>query len=308
MGESVPTPLLQLLGEIKRVLDRLVKGISEYQEAQETQKEKERHAELKTVVRLPPEITSYYEREQRDYPVRNSHETVRRRVEYVAVGAAIVLAILTLCTLYTLNGQLRQARRANDDLEKQFSEQQRPWVDTGEIEVKNPIFLVYPTNPIQARTQIDFTIDVPIKNVGSSPALHVEMGLVGTMTEQIAAPQTGPQTMETMMGSACGQADKIANAAGQVLFPNSPTTPLEWPVNMMVPFIQVNEVHRVWVAVCLAYSGTTPDQKPHHTKVWLACWPTNGQPTEIRRTTQPVKIIYYSLPIARWGVVKTEAD
>jgi hypothetical protein len=125
------------------------------------------------------------------------------------------------------------------------------------------------------------------------------------MTEQI----TAPPTIDAMMESACGGADRNAKSVGEVLFPNSPETTLEWPVNIMVPFIQITEVHRVWIAICTTYtySGTTSDQKLHHTKLWMASWPINGQPTEIRRTIQPT-VVYYSLPITRWSVVRTEAD
>jgi hypothetical protein len=156
---------------------------------------------------------------------------------------------------------------------------------------------------MEGRTQVDFVIDIPIKDVGNSPALRVETMLFGTMTKETVAPPT----MNTMMESACGWADGNAARIGQVLFPNSPETKLEWPVNQMVPFIQITEVHRVWIAICVTYSGTTSEQKLHHTKIWMASWPINGKPTEIRRTSQP-NVIYYTLPIPRWSVVRTQAD
>jgi hypothetical protein len=109
------------------------------------------------------------------------------------------------------------------------------------------------------------------------------------------------------MEYACGLADGNAKSEGAVLFPNSPYTTLEWPAGIMVPFIQITEVHRVWIAICIAYSETTSGQELHHTKLWMASWPINGQPTEIRHTTQPT-VVYYSLPITRWGVVRTETD
>ena len=215
-------------------------------------------------------------------------------------GATVILtfgiAIAAFWSACIFQGQLTVAR-------KTMEAQTRPWVGNGEIEVKQPTFLVYPNNPIQGRTQVSFVIDIPIKNVGNSPAFHVETELNGTMTEQIAAPPT----MDTMMESACGWADRNAKSVGGVLFPNSPDTTLEYPENMMVPFIQITEVHRVWIAICIAYSGTTSGQQLHHTKLWMASWPINGQPKEIRRTAQPT-IIYYSRPITRWGVVRTEAD
>jgi len=233
------------------------------------------------------------------YFLRHYWDAPRHKAKWTDGGTVILTFFIAIAAFWSACIFQRQLTVARETMEAQT----RPWVGNGEIEVKQPTFLVYPDNPIEARTQIDFVIDVPIKNVGSSPALHVEMGLVGTMTEQIAAPPT----METMMESACGFADRSGKSVGEVLFPNSPYTRLEWPVNMMVPLIQINEVHRVWIAVCLTYSGTTSNQQLHHTKLWMACWPINGQPKEVRRTTQP-KVIYYSLPITQWSVVKTEAD
>ena len=186
----------------------------------------------------------------------------------------------------------------------QWEAEHRPWVGSGEIEFKKPpVFLVYPGNPMQGRTQVSFIMHTPIKNFGNSPAFHVETEVAGTMTEQIAAPPT----MDTMMKSACSWADGNSRNVGGVMFPNSPETRLEQNENIMTPLIQINNVHRVWIAICIAYSGTTSGKQLHHTKIWMASWPIDGQPTETFRTAQPT-VIYYSLPITRWGVVRTEAD
>jgi hypothetical protein len=219
-----------------------------------------------------------------------------KKADVAMVILTLAIAVAAFWSARIFQGQLTIAR-------KTMEAQTRPWVGNGEIEIKQPMFLVYPDNPIQARTQVNFTIELPIKNVGNSPALHVEVGANGTMTKQIAAPPT----MDAMMEYACGLADKNAKSVGQVLFPNSPYTTLEWPANIMVPFIQATEVHRVWITICIAYSGTTSDQQLHHTKLWMASWPINRQPTEIRHTTHP-HIVYYSVPITRWGIIRTETD
>lgn len=232
----------------------------------------------------------------------NLRENIRTMLECVGVIAAIVLAIFTFRTLQTANSQLLQARRANDDLEKQFEAQQRAWVGNEAVSVTNTIFLVYPGNPPEAKTQVDFDVKVPLKNVGNSPAVNVETWMNATMTEQIGA---SPIT-EAMMESTC-RADKSTKSVGQVLFPNSPATTVEWPMNVGTPFILINQVHRVWLDICVTYNGATADQQIHHTKIWMASWPINGKPTEIRRVANP-RIIYYSLPITGWVVVKTEAD
>ena len=288
--------LIRWLAGIKKALDRLVEAIAACKEANPSQKQKGGQTELKTIVSLPVEITEYYESEQGERGKRNRREGIRTVLECVGVVAAIILAILTFCSL-------RTARRANGDLERQFQAQQRAWVGNGQIEIEQTTFLVYPDNPIQGRTQVNLFVDVPLNNVGNSPAFNVETSMNATMTEQI----TSPPTAETMMESTCGNSDKNANSAGQVLFPKSPGITAGWPVDVQVPFIQINQVHRVWIDICVTYSGTTFDQQIHHTKIWMASWPINGTPTKVRRTAQP-RVIYYSLPIPKWEVIRTEAD
>lgn len=221
------------------------------------------------------------------------------------LAAWSTLAAFVAASIYAgiATEQTRLLRTANEQTKTQWEAEHRPWVGSGGIEVKKPTFLVYPNNPIQARTLVSFAIDIPIKNFGNSPAFHVDTEVDGTMTEQIA----GSPTVDAMMEYACGRADANAKSVGEVLFPNGPETTLEQQSNIGVPFIQITEVHRVWVAICTAYSGTTSGQQLHHTKLWMASWPISGHPTEIRRTSQPI-IIYYSLPITGWVVVKTEAD
>jgi hypothetical protein len=213
-----------------------------------------------------------------------------------AVIAASTYAFIAALQYWEMRIQTKQVA-------KQFEAQQRPWVDGGEIEFRQPVFLVYPDNPIQARTQVDVVVEIPTKNVGAAPALHVDAELSGTMTKEIA----GPKTMDTMMEYACHLADGNSKQGGGALFPNSTPTKVEYPINIMVPFIEVTEIRRVWITICIAYSNTGSADQLHHTKIWAASWPIDGQPKEIRRTANPA-IIYYTLPIAQWGIVKTQAD
>ncbi|HLV95521.1 MAG TPA: hypothetical protein VKS44_10060 [Candidatus Acidoferrales bacterium] len=226
-------------------------------------------------------------------------ETPREKAKWTD-GATVVLTLLIAIAAFwsacIFQGQLTVARQT-------MEAQTRPWVGSGEVKVKNPMFVVYPSNPIQGRTQISFAIDIPIKNFGNSPAFHVDTEVGGTMTEQVGSSPN----IDAEMEYTCGRADGNAKSVGGVLFPNSSGTTLEVPENIGVPLIKITEVHRVWIVVCIAYSETTSGQQLHHTKLWLASWPITKQPTEIRRSTQP-KIIYYSPPITGWVVAKTEAD
>lgn len=230
-------------------------------------------------------------------------ERVRLWVEILGLPTAITLAVLTLCTLRTLNGQLQEAKRANNDLEKQFVEQQRPWVGSGEIVFKEPLFRIYPENPIQARTQLDILIEIPIKNAGVTPAFRVKVERAGTLSKEIAAPSN----IDGLMEFACRNAEEETNNGGGALFPNSPETRLEMQTAITSPSIQVTEVHRIWVTICIAYSTLGSGAQLHHTKIWAASWPFDGQPKEIRRTTVPMRV-FYSVPTSRWAVVKTEVD
>ncbi len=219
-----------------------------------------------------------------------------KRTDTIMVLLTFAIAVAAFWSACIFQRQLTVARDTMDA-------QTRPWVGNGKIEIKNTMFLVYPDNPMQARTQFDFEINVPLKNTGNSPALNVEMGVNGTMTKEIGAFAT----VQPMMESACGGANGNAAKVGTVLFPNSPETPFGWPINMMTPFIQIEEVHRVWIQACVVYNDTNPEKRLHRTKIWMVSWPINGKPKEVRRTSQPT-VIYYSLPIDGWSVARTEAN
>jgi hypothetical protein len=219
---------------------------------------------------------------------------------FYAVAAYGVVTVFMWCSMMEQN---RLTRINIQQADIQWNAQNRPWVGNGEIGFKQPpVLLVYPKNPVFGRTQINFAPDIPIKNVGSAPAFHVYTYFVATVTKEISAPPN----LDTMMGTACKGADSTAKNIGGVLFPNSPETREGWPEGLGIP-LQAAEVHRVWINICVAYSGRSSGEQPHHTKIWMASWPINEQPREISRTANP-DVIYYSLPIPKWGVIKTEAD
>ena len=79
------TPLLRLLGDIKNTLDHLAETVSEYEQSYAQKKKQESDVELKAIVRLPEEVTSYYVSEQRERSVKNRHEAIRMRLEFAGV-------------------------------------------------------------------------------------------------------------------------------------------------------------------------------------------------------------------------------
>jgi len=239
--------------------------------------------------------------DERNHTTQNSI----KNATWWAFGAVAAYAVVTTFMWCAMIEQNKLAEQSLKQSEIQWKAQNRPWVANGDIGFKQPpIFSSYPDNPVEARTQITFDIEIPIKNVGIAPAFHVGTGLMGTMTKEIASPPN----IDTMMESACGFSSPIAKHAGDVLFPNSLETRKEWPENIMVPFIAIGEVRRVWLDICIVYGSSTDSQGPrHHTKIWMASWPINGPPVETRRTANP-RVLYYSLPITQWSIVRTEAD
>jgi hypothetical protein len=291
-----PTPTLGALSDIKNELNALVRTIVEYQEA----RARERHSELKTesgiIDRCFVAIAKYYESENAHSGEKSRRERQKIWLERAGVGAAIILAILTFCTLHTLNV-------TNTLTKTQFEAEHRPWVGNGELGFKDTQFLFYPTNAIGGKTQFDVTVDVPIKNSGVEPALHVATGMDVFVSNEIPAPPN----MDTEMQRACGQADGFAKQIGEALFPNSDATKVERSMDTVTSFPEVTDIHRVWVFICIAYSSTRRPEEFHHTKIWAASWPITGQPREASRTTSP-PVVHYTPNIQWIPVVKTEAD
>src|SRR6185437_2906839 len=154
------------------------------------------------------------------------------------------------------------------------------------------------------KTQFNFTIEVPIKNFGNSPAFHVATFASGILTEQIAAPLP----LEEKMAYTCKGADSSAKNIGEVLFPNNIETRVEQPTGLGSSISRVDKINRVWITICTTYSEGTNGENIHHTKIWFASWPINGQPKEILVSPQQPGIIYYSFPNTRWSVIKMESD
>lgn len=303
---NLPPPLAALarmlrkdLAEIKEAIQEQVRATRDAAEAAQNRADSEKS----TVVSTAPDKNFVAEVRPND-PKGHATQTSLKWATWFAAGSTFAAFIAASVYAGITYKQMRLLQTANQQTQTRWEAEHRPWVGNGEIGFQQPpVFLVFPDDPVAGRTQISFTIEIPMKNVGVSPAFHVETMLNGTMTDQIAAPPT----MDSMMVSACQWADNNAKNIGGVLLPNSPETRFEQPTNFMVPIAQIIEARRIWIAICTAYSGTTAGEQLHHTKIWMASWPIDGQPTEIRRTANPT-IIYYSLPITRWGVVRTEAD
>jgi hypothetical protein len=110
--------LSPVLAAIKDTLDRLVKAVTEYHQSKATYREQKAETESKAIVRLPIEIPAYYEAENRERGPARRRERIRLVLEFGGVGVAIILAILTYCTLQTFDAQLSVMQQQTTDAAK----------------------------------------------------------------------------------------------------------------------------------------------------------------------------------------------
>ncbi len=218
------SPALRLLADVKNTLDRLVKAITEYQQADTTRAEQEAQAELKAVVRLPAEVTEYYRSEQRERPVKNRDENIRMAFEGLALLAAICLAILTFSTLVTLKGQLTQMQRQTCIQQQASINAERAWVGLAGT----------PQVEVSSLQQQKFTanIQLTLQNFGKGPALNASAGgqfaLHGHVQEvqnatcNLIFPMVG---LKPTAPVASNLGDLLTKTQwGTIIFPNQPVT------------------------------------------------------------------------------------
>jgi hypothetical protein len=152
-------PLVRILGEVKKSLDRLVETISEYQQSKGTQEKSENGTESKIAVRLPVEVTEHYRSEQNNRPIKNRRDRIRLILEIAGVLIALGLAGMTLRSLFIFNGQLQEMRNQTDISE-------RPWLSV-EAEPVNGLMFVNGRQPV-------FVLKLSTRNVGKSIAKDIQ--------------------------------------------------------------------------------------------------------------------------------------
>lgn len=149
-------PLVRILGEVKKSLDRLVETISEYQ-----QSKPETQAESKVIVGLPVEITEYYRSKQSAPPIQGRRDKLRLGLEVLGVFLALAIAVFTLCSLFIFNGQLREMRRQTEISE-------RPWLS---VQIKPQIL-----NFVNG-SQAVLGVKISMTNVGKSIAKNIRVSV-----------------------------------------------------------------------------------------------------------------------------------
>ena len=245
--------LIRLRAELRAIRDAIEElrtAVDSHSETIRATEEAQEHAKRGR----EPVIVTFDDKTVRETATQNqTQNTIQRGIRNWTMGAVLAASLYAAVAIV----QWCEMRSQTKQVAKQFEAQQRPWVSGGEIEFKQPEFLVYPDNPPPTETQVNVTVVIPTKNFGVAPAFHIDVELSGTMTKQITSPQTGPQTMDTMMEYACHLADGNSKQGGGALFPNSTPTKFEYPIALGVPFIKVTEVRRVWITICIAYSSNS---------------------------------------------------
>ena len=285
-----PTSLVGLLTEIKDVLDRLVKAVAVYHESRAAQQKEEVEAKSKAVVRLPIEVTTYYETENREKGPSNKREKIRLGLECVAVGAAIGLAILTFCTLNTLNNQLVQMRRSNDLTKTQWEAEYRPWMGMDTIALSALKFSSQ--RPSLISVHLDGTM--VLKNFGTYPAFSSEAEITPVIPFPTDAWTKNPLGRPPEGMFRCSDETK---QAGEIVFPGRGfTSPFSSDLNWGWRGNSV-EVGRLWLLVCISYRDGRAE-KSHHTKIWLrSAHPINAQWIAINSTSRYMPITGFE----SWG-------
>jgi hypothetical protein len=273
------TPLLQLLVDIENTLDHLEKAVGEYDQSDARNGKQETKTEIKAVVRLPVEVTKYYESEERERPVTSGRDKIRMVLEIFGVAVAMVLAGLTLCTLITLKEQLTEMQ-----LDK------RPWVAIDNAGDKG----IVPYDPLSVDKGVaNFPLRFTLKNGGQSPA-RVEIG-----AEIVDIHHDQGETLAKEIERVCTKPPAFSWPAAIV--------PGTMPYNHIFAFPLNGDTKRVEPTIvgCIWYEATTGDNT-------LRKAPFSGQITQANDEkgasveapkTLPILLRGNFIPMADWKVI-----
>ena len=167
--DQITTKLLRrLLRTLERLEHQQIEAVSEKEQAQG-----KTHDTQQIEIRLPPEVTSYYESEQHERPTKNKLETGIRLIQFAGFIAAAVLAVLTYRTLQEIRRQADTAQRQVEIMQRQLEATDRPWVKVASV---SPIRdLEFHQLIVSSKTKtIDIFIGMRLvaENVGKSVALN----------------------------------------------------------------------------------------------------------------------------------------
>lgn len=155
--------VLRSIVDSLRAIQRDVHAIYEQRSANENQQEPPTQVDVKAEVGLPVPIKDYYESEQRDRPDNTRRDRMRLWFEGIALGAAIVAAIFTFCTIGEVRRQADAAQNQVGIMQAQLDAADRAWIKVS----------LSPSNPITYTESgdVQLSASVAMENVGRSVAV-----------------------------------------------------------------------------------------------------------------------------------------
>lgn len=176
--------LLRLrIEQLTHAINGHAESLARYQRSEAHQRQHEPQAEVKSVVRLPVEVTEYYRSEQGERRVKGRKEKIRLLMEALGLVFALSLAVLTLCTLKVFNGQLAEMKKQTKSAQQFFRTGNRPYIwasphgaremSTGIEHVLTPGSRLANDIGQPKKGRIFVTVNVTIRNSGRSPAVDV---------------------------------------------------------------------------------------------------------------------------------------
>jgi len=222
--------------------------------------------------------------------------------DWAMVALTVGIAGAAFWSVCVFQGQLTQARRANELIETQWREQQRPWVGlSGALTfAKQPMFQVF-LNTTPHNTGVDLETVFKVKNFGASPAFKTASGTQAYMAENV-----GVDPPQLQMQLACNLADgRGENGTGSVLFPTGEIT-VDYEMMYSQAKIDFNQIRRIWVMTCISYR-MLDSEIVRHTKFWIASFmiPEKSTPKIVERLSGAT---LFTLPITGWQMMRNEAD
>jgi hypothetical protein len=152
--------LARALVSLQASIDKNTSAIREQREAASHANEPPPAPISNPEINLPSAIPAYYEAEQRERPSKNVWERIKRGVEFLTLGIAIVLAILTGKTLQQVQRQADSVQDQVGIMQRQMKLEQRAW-----IIVKYPTIPLYDGKPI--------AVPLAMENIGKTLAKHI---------------------------------------------------------------------------------------------------------------------------------------
>jgi hypothetical protein len=209
------TPIQKALEKIQEHIETIAK----YCEAKENKKQEELDRTAKVEVRLPVEVSAYYEAENGERRIQNRRDTVRFWLEVGGLSVAVILVCLTLGTLRVFQGQLQEMQKQTKATDRNFRRDERSWVGLDVPVTLDAIAVQAPRVVIKGHYSV--------KNFGHGPATKInsQYGMFVDPTDKTVAENESQGACDGPIDFATGTVPvagglKQPPPLGYTLFPN----------------------------------------------------------------------------------------